>query len=407
MHSNGSHPAHLIDGRTLKTIHQPSSAQEVADLLRDADNLKRAVAPVGGGSKLTLGNSPDTIIDGIDLTALNRILHFEPADLTLSVEAGARFSEVQRTLAERGQTIPLDAPDADRATIGGLIATALAGPRRLGSGSLRDLLIGISVAYPSGIVAKAGGLVVKNVTGFDLMRVHHGALGTLGVIVSANFKTVPLHRSEKTIVAHYNTIDGAFASADRIRASRVRPLALEMIKSADGFDLAARIVGRPTTVDLLAGEAKTLLSAESTSMADKESADWWRAYVQHQSLARADRVLIRCGAAPKQSAQVAERLLGELKERALAAELFAVSPGLGSVLIGLPASSLTAKSLAGLQSGLLKTCAHVTILSARPDLKEGIDVWGRQPETLSVMRALKAEFDPNRIINPGRLVGRN
>jgi glycolate oxidase FAD binding subunit len=406
MHSNGSVPPHLIDGRALKTIHKPVNAEEVADLLRDADNLKQAIAPIGGGSKLSLGNVPDAIINGIDLTALNRIMHFEPADLTLSVEAGARFGDVQRTLAERGQTIPLDVPDADTATIGGLIATALAGPRRLGSGSLRDLLIGIAVAYPSGIVAKAGGLVVKNVTGFDLMRIHHGALGTLGVIVSANFKTVPLHRAETTVVAHYNEIDLAFAAADSIRASRVRPLALEIVRTPDGFDLAARIVGRPSTVDLLAGEAKALLAADSSSLANDSSAEWWRAYVEVQSLAQTNRVLIRCGSAPKESGRMVERVLTELKERALAADLFAISPGLGSIMIGLPAETLTAKSLAGLQSGLLNACAHVTILSAPADLKEGIDVWGRQPETLAVMRALKAEFDPNRIINPGRLVGR-
>ena len=96
------------------------------------------------------------------------------------------------SLAERGQTLPVDVADAEHATIGGMIATAMAGPRRFGSGTLRDLLIGIAVAYPDGTVGKAGGLVVKNVTGFDLMRLHLGALGTLGVIVSANFKVLPI-----------------------------------------------------------------------------------------------------------------------------------------------------------------------------------------------------------------------
>jgi glycolate oxidase FAD binding subunit len=189
MPSSDALPEYWIDGHPLKSVHRPTSPQDVGDILRDADNLKKPLVPVGGGSSLALGNLPDALDAALDMSAINRVLHFEPADLTLSVEAGARFADVQATLAERGQTLPIEIPDADRATIGGLIATALAGPRRLGSGTLRDLLIGISVAYPSGIVAKAGGLVVKNVTGFDMMRLHHGALGTLGVIVTANFKS--------------------------------------------------------------------------------------------------------------------------------------------------------------------------------------------------------------------------
>ena len=406
MPSDGAVPDVLMEGRPFKAVHRPTSAREVGEILRDADNLKKPLAPLGGGSSLALGNPPDEIDAALDLRALNRVLHFEPADLTLSVEAGARFAGVQATLAERGQTLPIEVPDADRATIGGLIATALAGPRRLGSGTLRDLLIGISVAYPSGIVAKAGGLVVKNVTGFDLMRLHHGALGTLGVIVSANFKTVPLHRAETTLSANFESLDAAFAASDRIRGSRIQPLALEIRKLSDQFELSLRIAGRASTVALLASEGTGLFARAVIAQGNDESVRWWATYVQDQTLLQPGRVLIRCGAAPKETAQLAGELLATLAERALTPALFAISPGLGSILIGLPAASLTAKSLAGLQSHLLGSSAHVTIMVAPPELKEGIDIWGRWPETLSVMRALKAEFDPNRIINPGRMVGR-
>ena len=404
MHSNGA--PRRVDGRSLTSIHRPATAQDIADILHDADNVKRPLIPIGGGTKLSLGNAPDAVDDGIDLTEIDRVLHFEPADLTLSVEAGARFSHVQRTLAERGQTIPVETPEADRSTIGGLIATALAGPACLGGGNLRDLLIGISVAYPAGFIAKAGGLVVKNVTGFDLMRLHHGALGTLGVIVSANFKTVPLHRSETTVVASYGDFDAAFEAADRIRASRVRPLALEIIRSSAGYDTAVRIVGRPATVELLASETRAMLSADSKTFLETDSANWWQGYVEDLALSRTDRVLIRCGAAPRETARIAAWVEAQLAERALSVDWLRASPGLGSVIFGFPSSDLTATSLAGLQTGLLKACAHVTVLSAPPHLKDGLDVWGRLPETFAVMRALKAEYDPNRILNPGRMVGR-
>lgn len=396
----------VIDGQSIKTVHRPVSAMEVAELLKDAGGLGRTVAPAGGGTKLALGNLPDPIDEAINLAAIDRVLHFEPADLTLSVEAGARLADVQRTLAERGQTLPIEVPDPEQATIGGLIATAMAGPRRLGSGTLRDLLIGISAAYPSGSVAKAGGMVVKNVTGFDLMRLHLGALGTLGVIVSANFKTAPMHRAESTVIAAFETIDAAFDASDRVRSGRIRPLALEVVKTNGAFMLAVRLSGRQGTVDLLVGETNAEMGAGARTIGSDESASWWRHYVQDQSLSQAGRVLIRCGAAPKETRRLATAVSAQLLERGLSAELLAASPGLGSLVIGLPAASLTAKSLAGLQAALLNVSAHVTILSAPADLKSGIDVWGRQPETLAVMQALRAEFDPSGAINPGRMVGR-
>lgn len=406
MRSNGRRDAIVVDGQSIAVVDRPTSPQEVADVLRDADGLRQAVLPVGGGTKLALGNPPEPIARAIDMTALDRVIHFEPADLTLSVEAGARFGDVQRQLAERGQGIPLEMPDDDHATIGGAIATALAGPRRLGSGSLRDLLIGISVAYPSGIVAKAGGLVVKNVTGFDLMRLHHGALGTLGVIVSANFKTMPLHRAEATVLLDAASLAAAFDSADRIRSSRVRPLALEIAKSPTGYALATRIAGRAGTVELLAREAMSLLGASAKTMNDEESQAWWRAFVQAQRLTTPERVLIRCGASPRETRRLALAVADTLAERALTPDSFVASPGLGALLLSFPAANLTAKSLAGLQAALLAVAGQTTVLTAPVELKTGLDVWGRQPETLPVMRALKAEFDPNRILNPGRFVGR-
>jgi glycolate oxidase FAD binding subunit len=375
-------------------------------MLGDAANLRRTVAPLGGRTHLSLGNAPDPTDEAIDLTNINRVLHFEPADLTLSVEAGARFGDVQAVLAERGQTLPIEIPLPGQATIGGLIATAISGPRRLGSGTLRDLLIGISVAYPSGIIAKAGGMVVKNVTGFDLMRLHHGALGTLGMIVSANFKTIPLHRHEATVLATFATLDAAFDASDRVRAGRVRPLAMELAQSGSDWRLAVRVAGRPTTVDLLVKEARAAVGADCEVLSPEESAAWWRDYVEAQRLDRADRVLIRCGVAPKETRRLTTAVLELLAERALSPDLLNVSPGLGAVILGLPAASLTDKSLAGLQAALLNVAAHVTVLSAPAPLKACIDIWGRQPETLPVMQALKAEFDPHRTINPGRLVGR-
>ncbi len=207
-----------VDGIIPPRIVEPERPADVAELLAGAASDGLAVAPIGGATSLALGNLPERLDVGLSTARLRGIIHYEPTDLTLSVAAGSPLADVQAVLAEHGQTLPIEVPRSERATIGGLIATALAGPRRYGAGTLRDLLIGISAAHPSGTVTKAGGLVVKNVTGFDLMRLYLGSLGTLGVIVSANFKVLPLPRHETTLHATYPT----FTSSARRRESHPR-----------------------------------------------------------------------------------------------------------------------------------------------------------------------------------------
>ncbi|MEZ4500498.1 MAG: FAD-binding oxidoreductase [Thermomicrobiales bacterium] len=189
-----------IAGVPAGEVVEPDSAEAAAGLLADAAAAGSAVIPVGGGTHLGIGNPPVRADVVLSTRKLNRVLVYEPADMTLSVEGGATLASVQSTLVEHGQGLPIEVANPEAATIGGILAAALYGPKRLGWGTLRDYLIGISVAYPDGTVGKAGGLVVKNVSGFDLMRMHHGALGTLGVIVSANFKVLPAPRSERTVL---------------------------------------------------------------------------------------------------------------------------------------------------------------------------------------------------------------
>ncbi len=191
------HKPRAIDGVTVGETVVPQSAEEIAAILADASQLEKAVIPVGGGTSLALGNPPRAADFALSTRALSGVIDYEPTDLVLSVGAGARFGDVQAVLGEHGQRLPLDPAGGDDATIGGLIATARWGPLRHSAGTLRDLLIGISVAHPSGTVTKAGGMVVKNVTGYDMPRLYHGSLGTLGVITSANFKVLPRPRPRR------------------------------------------------------------------------------------------------------------------------------------------------------------------------------------------------------------------
>jgi glycolate oxidase FAD binding subunit len=149
-----------VDGVPVGTVETPPDGAAVAELLAEAASLSHSVIPVGGGTALALGNPPSSADIALSTSRLAGIIDYEPVDLVLSVGAGARLGDVQAVLAEHGQTLPIDPPGGDEATIGGLIATALTGPLRLSAGSLRDLLIGISLAHPSGTITKAGGMVV-------------------------------------------------------------------------------------------------------------------------------------------------------------------------------------------------------------------------------------------------------
>lgn len=396
-----------IDGVSATESAVPGDAQEMADVLAEAAALGKAVTPIGGGTALTLGNPPERVDVALSTERLAGIIDYEPTDLVLSVGAGARFGDVQAVLAEHGQRLPLDPPGAGDATIGGLIATGRWGPLRYSAGTLRDLLIGISVAHPSGTVSKAGGMVVKNVSGYDMPRLYLGSLGTLGVVVSANFKVLPRPRAEATVIASYDDLLAAFAAASQLRGGRDPIAALEALFLNGGWALATRIEGRDETVDAVARRIVSGAAGDVTRLDEQESAGWWSAYVDQQHVAQGDNaVLVRCGVRPKETATLASTIIDEMSELAITVPYLAASPGLGTVVAQLDLGGAgSQEGLAKVQGALLSLADSVTILAAPPSWKRGIDVWGRLPEGFDVMQALRQQFDPERTINPGRFAG--
>ncbi len=402
-------PLSSIDGMLPGRVMAPSDGRDVAEALAVAASDGLAVAPVGGATALGLGNLPERLDQTLLMTDLAGVIEYEPTDLVISVRAGTRFGDLQAILADHGQTLPIEAPRLAASTIGGLVATALAGPRRLGSGTLRDLLIGISVAHPSGAVTKAGGMVVKNVTGFDLPRLYHGSLGTLGVILSANFKVLPLPRSEATVVARFSSLEVALDSASHLYRSALRPVALEVGQRESGWFAAARLEGREQTVRVAADEAERLFGADAERFTEQESASWWEAYLAPQAVdmwSNQSDVLARCAVRPRDVARLAQDVVRTADEREYAISYLACSVGVGTVVVrGSFLDGGSGDALRGLQDWLLRIADHVTILSAPANWKRGLDIWGRAPETLDVMRALKEQFDPQRVLNPGRFAG--
>ena len=183
---------YVIDGQAPDAVVQPQDRQQVAEVVRWAQQENVAVFPRGGGVHVSLGNPPGKRGVVLDLSQCNRILDFQPSDLTATVEAGVTLDALQQHVAGGGKFLPLESPLSNAATIGGILAANVTGPLRSSVGLPREWLIGIGVVNAQGLETKAGGKVVKNVTGYDLDKLYTGSLGTLGIIVEATFKLAPL-----------------------------------------------------------------------------------------------------------------------------------------------------------------------------------------------------------------------
>src|SRR5439155_5793876 len=220
-----------IDGVTPHSRVAPTSADELAAALKGANEAGRAVAPVGGGTQLDLGMPPTRLDLVIETTGLNRVVEYEPADLTVTVEAGMRLAELQRILGEQGQFLALDPPAEEAATIGGLIATNASGPLRFSYGTARDLVIGTRVANPEGTLTHSGGRVVKNVAGYDLNKLYIGSLGTLAIVIELSFKLAPIPPASATVVGQFSDTASTSSVVGAVVRSPLSPLAIELMGS--------------------------------------------------------------------------------------------------------------------------------------------------------------------------------
>ena len=212
-----------VDGLLPSTVMRPEDAEDAARGLHLCDLAPAAVVVWGGGTQMRLGAPPRRYEVAFSTERMTRLLEYEPADLTCRVEAGIRLGELQAALLEQGQRLPLDPPHPERATVGGMVAANSNGLSRGRYGTVRDWVIGIAVAYPSGKVARAGGKVVKNVAGYDLMKLHIGALGTLGVVAEVNFKVQAQPEVEESLLADFEAPAPALAVGLKLARQYLAP----------------------------------------------------------------------------------------------------------------------------------------------------------------------------------------
>jgi glycolate oxidase FAD binding subunit len=394
-----------VDGLAPAKIMRPADAEDAARGLRLCDQNEAAVVVWGGGTQMRLGAVPRRYDIAFSTQAMTRLLEYEPADLTCRVEAGMLLGNLQATLRTQGQHLPLDPPHPERATVGGMVAANANGLSRARYGTVRDWVIGIAVAYPSGKVARAGGKVVKNVAGYDLMKLHTGALGTLGLVAEVNFKVQARPEAEATLLGHFEAPQPAIDAAGKLAHQYLAPTASVVLDrsalwacgmTADWrWTLALKLDGHALEVAAARDQAVRVVREAGGRVEGQDiPAGFWDA-VRDWSAPEDDAVLLRA-IMPLQSLQpVVDAILPDMPTIA--------QPASGLVDVRVPANTAAAtlqqlRAAAGDQG-------QVVVRAAPPSVKPGLDIWGPPPPGFPIMRALKQALDPNGILNPGRFVG--
>lgn len=411
----------------------PTSAREVADALRAANERREVVVPIGGGTKQHIGFAVEDSRITLRTGKLDHVHHYDSGDLTVGVGAGMTLTKLQSLLAEKGQFLPVDPMLPDFATIGGLLATNSFGPLKAGYGGLRDFCIGIEFATADGLVAKAGGKVVKNVAGYDLMKLLIGSYGTLGVITSANFKVYPKPQQTTTFVADFATLADAMRYRNLLRATlRHAYMAMEIIspraheylvdqqvRDPDDYapsqpvqqithwSVAVRVSGSGAVLDRYRRELRT-----DTIHEIGHDSDFWRRMSDFE---------VRVAATHRNAMTLyASVPLAEVESVIAAAERVApeytmLFAGVGRITTGnlvlcmmpLAVDPPSAVAFANAVSALRgQVSRNVSIVAARcpEESKLHFDVWGTSPTDRVLMKSVRAALDPHAILNRGRYI---
>ncbi|MER3429167.1 MAG: hypothetical protein C4334_13955 [Pyrinomonas sp.] len=391
-------PRDAVDGLVPRAVVEPEDVEGTARFLAWASRHGRRVVVRGGGTKLHWGNRPGAVDLILSTVRLERLIEHAWADMTATVEAGCTVAALQRRLAERGQRLALDPLFADRATVGGVIATNDSGALRLRYGSVRDHLLGVRLVLADGTIARSGGKVVKNVAGYDLPKLMTGALGTLGVIVEATFRLYPLPSATRTLSLALDSLPRANELALAILDSTLAPASVQIRadSGSSGALLDVRFEGPPAAVGAQMERVRVL--GRSATVAGEDDGVWrareeqWdeaNALVCKLSVLRS-----RLADAIECAARVAERH---------ETRWHAVAQAFG--LITLAFGHATAALIAELRAALAPTGASCVVLRAPLEVKKQVDVWGSAGDASFLMRRLREQFDPQRTLNPGRFVG--
>lgn len=381
---------------------------DVALVLREARDARLSVVAFGGGCHVGAGNVPESYDVALSLAAMDGVVAYEPEDLTITLQPGVRLAELRLLLDQHRQLLPLDPPAGDAATIGGVLAANVSGPLRHAYGTSRDWVIGMRVVGSDGVATKSGGRVVKNVAGYDMAKLHIGALGTLGVITEVTLKLAPAPPVSKTLAVTCDTAHSAalvaFAAHDAGLALQalelLSPPAAYAVLGESRWSLLARAGGAPAAVDRTSAELAALAAGLAGNLTEARENAWraWAAAFAPSELS------LRISVLPADVAEIVEVL--DRRFTGAAAMLSA------TVSAGLIRANVDAQRLRPLtiiehaREAAMRRGGAMFIDAAPPLVKRQHDVFGQPRSDVALMRRLKEQFDPTRTLAPGRHYGR-
>jgi glycolate oxidase FAD binding subunit len=384
------------------SVQMPTTASELAELVTIAHHQRSPLLVAGNSSKLDWGGVVTEAKTIVSTQKLDRLIAHAVGDLTVTVEAGMRFDRLQQILATAGQFLPLDPAYPLQATIGGIIATADTGSLRHRYGGVRDLLLGINFVRADGKIAKAGGRVVKNVAGYDMMKLFTGSYGTLGILTEVTLRVYPLPPNSGTV-----TISGAVEQlvevAKILLASTLTPITIDVLSRAfsqqlgigNTPSLAVKFATLPASI---AEQSAQLLDIASklgltgVSWQGEQAEQLWNG-IQTGIWGTS---LIGCKLGVRSTAAVATiSRLDDLTDN-ISKGVIHLGSGIGACAID------RATDISTLRSHCESAGGFLSVLQAPVEVKQKIDVWGYRGNAVALMRALKQQFDPHSILNPHR-----
>jgi glycolate oxidase FAD binding subunit len=418
------------------TVVFPGSPEEVAAVLRLANEGGLVVAPAGGLTKQQIGAVPERIDILLSTTRMNKIEQYDPGDLTISVAAGMPFAAMQAQLTEHHQWVPCDAAQLETATVGGLMATGAAGPLKSTFGHMRDFCIGVQFVTVDGKVAKGGGRVVKNVAGYDLMKLMTGSYGSLAVITRANFKVFPRPRQTRTFICSFGSLDQALEFRTRIFKSPLTPMCMEIISPRapeylsdpgpvhDPDDYAPELPLSLPAVEwqialhaagsdnVLARYGRELGAAVTRTLEGAEEEKFWKhiSHFEQSVMARHRNAMVIYTHLPIQGVGQA---LQALERAALDYNLIPAAVGraaTGNLVLAFtplavdPPSAMQYANCVSAFRGMLPPGSSAEVAQCPTEAKLHFDVWGTTPTNVEMMRAVKRAIDPKNILNRGRFI---
>jgi len=389
-------PEHVTDAAGILTV-SPASTDETVAIMRLCSQHKLVVTPRGGGTKLAWGNlvTPQVVLD---TRRLSGVREHSWQDLTATVGAGTSWAAMRKALAEHSQRVALDPLFRTPATVGGIIATNDSGALRMRYGSLRDLVIGMTIVLADGTIARSGGKVVKNVAGYDLPKLLTGSYGTLAIITEVTFRLHPVHPQSETWTIHSEDVHSLGSLQQKLFTAAMSIESLQMRNEDVGFALDVRFASLPEVLREHEQRLRELCGSLAFSTSPN---DVWLA--REGLFDNPEATILKVTALPSKISAI---MKGFQSLSATGISTVCVADAVGIITVALTATpAQNCAIIDDLRARLRGDGGIVVILRAGNNLPDDVDRWGGSPPAIEVMRAVKREFDPARLLNPGKFVG--